>query len=112
LGIVLVLLALGVWSTQGAAAEQLEVTLVKLTSPVSRGSIVTITIKSTTGAECKGTVRYRQLTQSLAPKTTNDEGTATWSWRVGSDARGTYPIEIECAQGDKKGFLSARLVVD
>ena len=112
LGGVLVLLALAMWSTQAAAAEQLVVTLVKLTTPVSAGSVVTLTIKTDTGAECKGQVRYRHLTQTLASKTTNDEGTATWSWRLGSDARGPYPVEMQCTQGDKRGFLAATLVVN
>lgn len=112
LGAVLVLLALAMWSTQGAAAEQLVVTLVKLTSPVSQGSVVTVTIRTDTGAECKGTVRYRRSTQILASKTTNDEGTVTWSWRLGSDAQGNYPIDMQCTQGDKRGFLSATLVVN
>jgi hypothetical protein len=112
LGAVLVLLALAVWSTQAAAADPLEVTLVKLTSPVSSGSMVTFTIKTVTGAECKGQVRYRKHTQTLASKTTNDEGTATWSWRIGADARGNYPIDMQCTQGDKKGSLSAQLAVN
>jgi hypothetical protein len=99
------------WPTR-VAAQQLEVTLVKLTSPASRGSVVSITIKTAAGAECKGQVRYRTQTQQLASKTSGDDGTATWSWRVGSDARGTYPIDVQCTQGDKKGFLSAQLVVD
>ncbi len=112
LGAVLVLLALAVWSTQAAAAEQLVVTLVKLTSPVSSGSMVTVTIRTDTGAECKGSVRYRSFTQTLASKTTDDQGTVTWSWRLGSDARGNYPIEMQCAQGDKRGSLSVTLVVN
>ena len=112
LGAVLVLLALAVWSTQAAAADPLEVTLVKLTSPVSSGSTVTLTIKTATGAECKGTVRYRGYTQTLASKTTGDEGTATWSWRIGADARGNYPVDMQCAQGDKKGSVSAQLEVN
>jgi len=112
LGAVLVLFALAVWSTPTAAADPLEVTLVKLTSPTTSGSTITLTIKTTTGAECKGTVRYRGFTQNLASKTTNDEGTATWSWRIGADARGNYPIEMQCTQGDKKGSLSAQLQVN
>jgi len=94
-GVALVLLALAMWSTQAAGAEQLVVTLVKLTSPTSQGSLVTVRIKTDTGAECKGTVRYRLFSQTLGPKTTADDGTATWSWRLGSDARGNYPIEMQ-----------------
>jgi hypothetical protein len=112
LGAVLVLLALAGWSTHTAAAEALEVTLVKLTTPVSGGSMVTLTIKTVTGAECRGLIRYRQFTQPMAPKTTNDEGTATWTWRIGGDAKGNYPIEMQCAQGDKKGSLTVQLQVN
>lgn len=111
-GVALVLLALAMWSAQAAGAEQLVVTLVKLTSPVSQGSVVTVTIKTDNGAECKGAVRYRFQTQSLAPKTTADDGTVTWSWRLGSDARGNYPIDMQCTHGDKRGFLSVTVVVN
>jgi hypothetical protein len=106
------LLALALWPTLTTAAEALEVTLVKLTSPVTSGSTVTLTIKTATGAECKGEVRYRRQTQALSPKTIGDDGTATWSWRLGPDARGNYPIEMQCTQGDKRGFLTAQLVVN
>lgn len=112
LGTALVLLALAAWSMQAAAAEQLEVTLVKLTSPVRGGDQVTLTVRTATGAECKGTVRYRFTQQVLSTKTTNNEGTVTWSWRIGSDARGSYPIDVQCTQGDKRGVLSAKLEVD
>lgn len=112
LGVVLVLLALAVWSSQAVAADPLEVTLVKLTSPVSAGSTVTLTVKTTTGAECKGTVRYRGFTQNLVAKAAGDDGTATWSWRLNADAKGNYPVEVLCAQGDKKGSVSAQLQVN
>ena len=112
LGAVLVLFAPTVWSTPAAAADPLEVTLVKLTSPVSAGSTVTLTIKTATGAGCKGTVRYRMFTQNLTSKAASDDGTATWSWRLNADARGNYPIDVQCAQGDKRGSLSAQLQVN
>lgn len=110
-GIALLLLALAV-PPHGMAAEALEVTLVKLTSPVSAGSTVTITIKTATGAECKGSVRWRTWVMSLASKTTGDDGTATWSWRTDANTRGAYPIEMQCAQGDKKGSLNTQFVVN
>jgi len=105
------LLALALWPTITTAADALEVTVVKLTSPVTSGSTVTLTIKTATGAECKGFVRYRQFTSNLASKTAGEDGTATWTWRLGSDARGNYPVEVQCVQGDKKGSASATLQV-
>ena len=87
-----------------------------LTTPVSAGSTVTLTVKTATGAECKGTVRYRGFTQNLAAKAAGEDGTATWSWRLNADARGNYPVEVQCAQGDKKGSVtgdaSGELVCD
>ena len=111
LGTALVLLALAAWSMQAAAAEQLQVTLVKLTSPVKGGDLVTLTIRTTTGAECKGNVRYKFTQGPLSSKTANDEGTVTWSWRLSPEARGSYPIDVQCTQADKRGFLSAMLEV-
>jgi len=113
LGAVLVLLALAVSSTPTAAAEALEVTLVKLTSPTTAGNMVTLTIKTATAAQCKVQIRYRSITVPLAPKTTSDEGTATWSWRVPTEvAHGNLPIDVQCTQGDKKGVLTVQLLVN
>jgi hypothetical protein len=106
------LLPLAAWGMQAAAADQLEVTLVKLTSPVKTNERVTLTIRTASGAECKGTIRYRERTQGLVPKTTDDDGTVTWSWQLGRNVRGSFPIEVQCAQGDKRGSLSVTLVVD
>ena len=106
------LLALAFWPTMATAADALEVTIVKLTSPVAGGSTVTLTIKTATGAKCEGTVRYRTFTGNLAAKTVGDDGTATWSWRIGADAKGNYPVAVECVQGDKKGSATATLQVN
>jgi hypothetical protein len=107
-----VLLGIAAWSLQSAAAEKLEITLVKPTGPVRPGEQVTLAVKTAVGAECKGQVRYRTFTSVLPAKTTNDEGLASWTWRVSSEARGSYPVEVTCTQGDKQGFLSAQLVVN
>ncbi len=113
LGIALVLFALAAWPMQAAAAEALEIAVVKLTSPASAGSMATLTIKTATAAECKVQIRYRSITVPLATKTTGDDGTATWSWRVPNEVvRGNLPIDIQCAQGDKKGALTVQLVVN
>jgi hypothetical protein len=108
----LVLFAVAAWSLQSAAAEKLEITLVKPTGTVRAGEQVTLTVKTAVGAECKGQVRYRAFTSVLSPKTANEEGLASWTWRLSSEARGSYPMEVTCAQGDKQGFLAAQLVVN
>lgn len=115
LGIALVLLALAAWPMQAAAADALQITVVKLTSPASAGSTATLTIKTAAAAECKVTIRYRSVAGGvpLATKTTGDEGTATWSWRVPTEvARGNLPIDVQCTQGDKKGVLTVQLAVN
>jgi hypothetical protein len=100
------LLALVLWPTIATAADALEVTVVKITTPIASGQSVTLTIKTASGAECKGVIRWRQFMSQLATKTTGDDGTATWTWRPGVDARGTYPVDIQCTHGDKKGAVS------
>jgi len=106
------LLALALWPTIATAADPLEVTVVKITTPVSSGQSVTLTIKTASGAECKGAIKWRQFMSQLAAKTTGDDGTATWTWRPGNDARGNYPVDIQCTQGDKKGAVSTTFQVN
>jgi hypothetical protein len=111
-GAAIVLLALAACGMPAAAADQLEVALVSFTSPVTTNSQVTLTIRTESGAECKGSIRYRERTQGLVPKTAGEQGTVTWSWRLGKDVRGNIPIDVQCAKGDKRGSLSVTLVVD
>jgi hypothetical protein len=111
-GTALVLFALAVWSIRAVAAEQLQVSLVNLTSPVKANSQVTLTIRTVTGAECKATVQYRERSHGLVPKTANKDGTVTWSWRLGKDVRGNFPVDVQCSQEGKQGSLSVTLVVD
>ena len=41
-----------------------------------------------------------------------DDGTVSWSWRLANTrAPGTWPVEVQCAQGDKKGFLTTQIDV-
>jgi hypothetical protein len=111
LGAILVLLALSMGGTHAVADEPLEVTLVKLTSPVRTGDQVTFTIKTAAGAECGGTIRFRQSEVALTTKTAGEGGTATWSWRVQNASAGSWPIDVVCKQGDKRGRLTVRLEV-
>jgi hypothetical protein len=106
------LLALALGPMIATAADALGVTVVSITTPVSTGQSVTLTIKTDSGAECKGVIRWRRFMTPLATKTTRDDGTATWTWRVGTDARGEYPVDIQCAQGEKKGAVSTTFQVN
>jgi hypothetical protein len=110
--VTVVLLALAQWPTIATAADALEVAVVKITTPVSTGQTVTLTIKTASGAECKGVIRWRQFMSQLPTKTTGDDGTATWTWRPGTDARGNYPVDVQCTQGDKKGAVSTAFQVN
>ena len=106
------LLALAFWPRIATAQEKLEVTVVKITSPITSGQSVTLTIKTASGAACKGVIKWRNFMSPLPAKTAGDDGTASWTWRPGVDARGTYPVDIECTQGDKKGTTSTTFSIN
>lgn len=107
-GAAIVLLALIAGTGHSVAATTLEVTLVNLTSPVSIGDQVTLTIKTAPGAECSGTIRYRSYQPvNLGVRTAGGDGTATWRWRAGDDP-GSRTITVECRLGDQRGQLLIR----
>jgi hypothetical protein len=106
----LVLLALG--PTIATAQEKLEVTVVKITTPITSGQSVTVTIKTASAARCEGQIKWRQFMSQLPAKTTGEDGTVSWTFTPGANARGTYPVDIQCAQGDKKGAVSTTFSIN
>ena len=107
-----VIIALVLCPTGATAADALEVKVAKITTPITSGQSVTLTIQTASGAECKGVIRWRQFMSQLPTKTTGDDGTVSWTWTPGANARGTYPVDIQCAQGDKKGSVSTTFQIN
>ena len=95
-----------------ASADELEVKLVSITSPVPHGETVTLVVQTEAGAACSGAVRWvgtksnGQLNAPLIEKKSNNQGMAQWTWRP-SGVAGHRTVDINCSAGDRKGTLQA-----
>ena len=114
LGIVLAVLLAGATSAP-AAAPQLPVTLVFITSPVNHGNPASISVKTAPGATCRITVTYKSgpsRAKGLTAKTSDDHGMVGWTWLVGArTAPGTWPVSVSCSAGGQTGTLQTSIVV-
>ena len=85
----------------------LAVKVTKRTASVARNARASVTIQTTTGAECGIDVQYpsgSSTADGLEPKTTNASGAITWKWVVARDVKkGGVPIVITCTLGDRTG---------
>jgi hypothetical protein len=85
----------------------LAVKVTKRTSSVARSARASVTVKTTTGAECGIDVQYpsgSSTADGLEPKSTNASGVITWKWLVARDVKkGSVPIVITCTLGDQSG---------
>ncbi len=97
------------------AQQQLPVTLVSITSPVSHGRAASISVKTAPGASCTITVTYKSgpsRAKGLTPKTADGAGGVEWSWIVGTRTTpGTWPVSVTCSSGGKTGTLHASFEV-
>jgi micrococcal nuclease len=114
LGVVLAVL-LAVATSAPAAAPQLPVTLVSITSPVNHGKPASISVKTAPGAACRIAVTYKSgpsRAKGLTPKTSDDHGTVGWTWLVGTRTTpGTWPVSVYCSAGGRTGTLQTSIVV-
>lgn len=85
----------------------LAVKVTKRSTSVARNARASVTIKTTTGAECGIDVQYASgssTADGLEPKTTNASGAITWKWVVARDVKkGGVPIVITCTLGSQTG---------
>ncbi len=114
LGVVLAIL-LGGATDAPAAAPQLPVTLVSITSPVKHGNPATIVVKTAPGAACRITVTYksgRGRAKGLTPRPSDEQGMVGWTWLVGTQTTpGTWPVSVTCTAGGRTGTLQTSIVV-
>jgi competence protein ComEC len=75
-------------------------TILSVTSPVSKGSTATLTAQTAPGAACTITVYYKSgpsKAQGLEPKTAGADGKVSWSWTVGArTSSGNWRIVVSC----------------
>ncbi|NCU37596.1 hypothetical protein EOL96_00840 [Candidatus Saccharibacteria bacterium] len=92
------------------------VSISSLTSPVSPGSNVSITIRTLPLAACSIDVRYNGLKSTdigLIPKNADEYGVVTWSWKVEEgQSIGKWPIDMTCALGDNSGYMRGELIIE
>ena len=73
--------------------------LVSMTETVSAGKTATVTVKGLPNTEYSITVTYSTSVSQAAglePKYTDENGSVSWSWRVGNQTKpGEYKIEIQ-----------------
>lgn len=96
-------------------AQELELKLLSLTSPVAPGDDATLTLQTAAAARCTIMVRYKSgpsRAKGLVAKRADREGRVSWTWRVGTRTTpGTWPVTVTCAAGEQEGTLKAALVV-
>lgn len=94
---------------QPVLAQQLQVGLITLTSPVSAGDDASITVQTAPGALCLITVTYKSgpsRARGLAPKTADSQGRVSWIWRVGTRTTpGRWQIIVTCSAAGRQGTL-------
>jgi hypothetical protein len=87
-----------------AFAEFPPVKFVSVRSPVPHGGTGLVTIQTNPQTVCVITVTYKSgpsRAAGLAPRTSNNQGRITWTWKVGTRTTpGVWPITVECGQGD------------
>ena len=95
-----------------ALAEDLTVTLVKITSPIALGEQQTLVVQTEPGATCQARPIATNVTVNFTQHKTNDKGRVRWSWTVrGAKAGVKHGIEVDCTLGDRKGKLVAEFTV-
>jgi beta-lactamase superfamily II metal-dependent hydrolase len=84
--------------TQNSGGGSLSISVVSLTSPISKGATATLTIHTLAGAACTITVYYKSGPSSaagLTPKNADSSGNVSWSWKVGSNTTaGNWSISV------------------
>jgi hypothetical protein len=96
--------------TQAAPSGDVSISVVSLTSPISAGSIATLTIQTVPGADCIITAYFKSgpsQAAGLGPQTADASGQVTWSWKVGSRTTpGMWKIVVQSQLGGKTATLT------
>jgi hypothetical protein len=91
------------------------VTIVSLTSPVSRGSTATLVARARPGAACTITVTYKSgpsKASGLVPRAASSSGSVSWSWTIGtSTTPGTWPAKMTCTANGVTSSATKSFVV-
>ena len=87
----------------------------KITSPVSPSSDVTLEAKTAPGADCVIAVYYssgQSEAEGLGPKKADSAGNVSWTWTVGpKTSAGEYRVLVTASLDGKSGQAETILVV-
>ncbi|MGC8633756.1 MAG: hypothetical protein ACP5VP_03705 [Candidatus Limnocylindrales bacterium] len=102
-------------STTAPGPGAVGVTILSLTSPVSRGGTASLTARTAPLAACSITVVYKSGTSKasgLVPRAANAAGSVTWTWTVGTHTTpGTWPVTVSCAAGGRTATATRSFAV-
>lgn len=106
----------GLKTIERAANNPVGVSVQSISSPISPGSVASISIRTTPDANCVISVIYNKTIISNDPrlitKTADEYGMANWSWMVEPTVPlGKWPVKITCSVGEKSGMVVGDLVV-
>ena len=98
------------------AFDDLAVEFTAFPDPARRGKDAIVTIATTAGAACGICVRDKTAClKGTAFKTVaaDDDGVATWKWKVAADARlgADWKVEVTCRLDDEKTVLKQNMTV-
>jgi hypothetical protein len=89
-----------------APTTALTLQIVSVTSPVKAGANATLRAKTVLGANCSITVYYKSgpgTASGLGPKTSDEQGSVSWTWKVGaSTTPGVWRIVVTASKDGKK----------
>lgn len=95
-------------SEEESVSEEVEISLVSITPPISAGSTASITVQGEPDTDYSITVMYSSGPSSadgLETKTSDSDGIVSWSWKIGARTKeGTYRISIS---GGGKSFSTS-----
>ncbi len=96
-------------------ADELELQIVSVTSPVSPGSNATLVAQTTPGAQCNITVHYKSgasKASGLYSKTADNSGKVSWTWKVGTRTTpGSWQIVVKVSNDGQTVSQSTDFIV-
>ena len=102
-------------ATTTTAEAGLELSIVKVTSPVSPNASVALRAQTLPGADCSIDVEYssgQSEAKGLEPKKADSQGNVSWTWKVGAQTgAGKYKIFVTVTLGGKSGQKDTTFVV-
>jgi hypothetical protein len=103
-------------SSTAAAAKDLSVKIVSITSPIKAGADATAVAQTDADALCKITVKYKSgpaTAAGLKAQHADSTGKVSWTWKTTKNtAAGEWPVEITATSKGSKGSASGTIKIE